>query len=213
MSRWCLSTSLCNSTDTGPTTVLTRTSTQCPAGVGCCVTDSFYVCQSSQHRQISCAVYRTAALPVLAGLADIEGVSHSCCNSWCTMCSCMQISFLVWWKNFPLPPMFAWLICGSYLDNCCLLFRLCSHWPFLSISTVHWCRHASYFKCYDRLSWQQFLNYIMKGREMIPLTIMDFQGRSRGVQMEARKKYCNYYVIFSTLNRSGIQIIKVDGIF
>ena len=48
--------------------------TQCAAGVGCCVTDSFYVCQSNQHRQSSCAVYRTAALPVLAGLAVVEGV-------------------------------------------------------------------------------------------------------------------------------------------
>ena len=28
-----------------------------------------------------CAVYRTAALPVFAGLADIEGVSHYCCNN------------------------------------------------------------------------------------------------------------------------------------
>ena len=60
------------------------------AGVGCCVTDSFYVCQSSKHRQSSCAVYRTAALPVLAGLADIEGVSHS----WCTMCNAFTLKYI-----------------------------------------------------------------------------------------------------------------------
>ena len=60
--------------------------TQCSDGVGCCVTDSFYVCQSSQHRQSSCAVYRTAALPVLAGLADIEGISHTAPNASGALC-------------------------------------------------------------------------------------------------------------------------------
>ena len=52
--------------------------TQWSAGVGAVWLDSFYVCQSTQHRQSSCAVYRTAALPVLAGLADVERIkSHS----------------------------------------------------------------------------------------------------------------------------------------
>ena len=38
----------------------------------------FYYQDSTQHRQSSCAVYRTAALPVLAGLADVEIVTtHS----------------------------------------------------------------------------------------------------------------------------------------
>ena len=60
---------------------------QCAAGVGCCVTDSFNVCQSSQHRQSSCAVYRTAALPVLAGLADVEGISHTAPNTSGALCS------------------------------------------------------------------------------------------------------------------------------
>ena len=40
--------------------------------------DSFYVRQSSQHRQSSCSVHCTAALPVLAGLVDVERVTtHS----------------------------------------------------------------------------------------------------------------------------------------
>ena len=96
----------------------------------------------------------------------------------------MHTSFLVWWKNFQPPPMFVWLICGSYLDNYCLLFRLCSQWPFLALIQI--C-NTSYN---NRLSWQQFLNCIMKLKEMIPLTIMDFQGRSRGDQMEVRKRCC-----------------------
>ena len=61
--------------------------TQCAAGVGCCVTDSFNVCQSSQHRQSSCAVYRTAALPVLAGLADIERITSHSTNAIGTLCA------------------------------------------------------------------------------------------------------------------------------
>ena len=65
----------------------TKQNTQCPAGVGCCVTDSFYVCQYSQHRQSSCAVYRTAALPVLAGLADVEGISHTAPNASGALCT------------------------------------------------------------------------------------------------------------------------------
>ena len=60
--------------------------TQCSDGVGCCVTDSFNVCQSSQHRQSSCAVYRTAALPVLAGLADVEGICHTAPNTSGALC-------------------------------------------------------------------------------------------------------------------------------
>ena len=60
--------------------------TQCAAGVGCCVTDSFNVCQSSLHRQSSCSVHCTAALPVLAGLADVEGISHTAPNARGSLC-------------------------------------------------------------------------------------------------------------------------------
>ena len=71
--------------------------TQRSAGVGCCVTDSFYVCQSSQHRQSSCAVYRTAALPVLAGLADVEGISHTAPNASGALCISTETKI----KHFP----------------------------------------------------------------------------------------------------------------
>ena len=49
--------------------------------VAAAVTDPFYIRQSSQHRQSSCSVHCTAALPVLAGLADVEGISHTAPNT------------------------------------------------------------------------------------------------------------------------------------
>ena len=59
---------------------------QCSDGVGCCVLCSFYVRKSSQHRQSSCSVHCTAALPVLAGLADIERTRHTAANTIWALC-------------------------------------------------------------------------------------------------------------------------------
>ena len=49
--------------------------------------DSFYIRQSSQHRQSSCAVYRTAALPVLAVLGDVERVTTHSTNASGALCA------------------------------------------------------------------------------------------------------------------------------
>ena len=89
---------------------------QRPAGVGAVCRDSFYVCQSSQHRQSSCAVYRTAALPVLAGLADVEGICHTAPNTSGALC-------LVGPIRGPPPDceIFAWssgtFVCSSSKDS------------------------------------------------------------------------------------------------
>ena len=42
---------------------------------------------ASQHRQSSCAVYRTAALPVLAVLADVERVTTHSTNASGALCA------------------------------------------------------------------------------------------------------------------------------
>ena len=49
-------------------------------------TYTFYNRQSSQHRQSSCSVHCTAALPVLAGLAVVEGVGTHGTNAKILLC-------------------------------------------------------------------------------------------------------------------------------
>ena len=63
------------------------TCTHCASPVAAAVTDTFYVRQFSQHRQSSCSVHCTAALPVLAELVDVERITSHSTNAIGALCT------------------------------------------------------------------------------------------------------------------------------
>ena len=122
--------------------------------------ESFYARQSSQHRQSCCAVYRTAALPVLAGLADIERVmTHSTSTKILQRTFLSRHSFparksqavyrifglqnpaallcLCWLKNQTMPSCLERVVRISFTGNFSLCAsNYCIYWSKLSLPEV-----------------------------------------------------------------------------